>query len=160
MFAGVDSLSPLVEGNWRCDITSRLPTRHPRDLLLSTAAVDRSDRSRDRSIESIDSIIFRSFEIFGNCSWRWCDSNGSKIVQIRAILEIFGRLKIFTIFDSIDSIFRSIRSILRLTAVVDRPAKTRRCVLPKEKQLADFFSAKEHWDAKGIFAEKVQGRID
>ena len=60
--------------------------------LFSTAAVDRSDRSRDRSIESIgsiDSIIFRSFKIFGNSSWRRCGSNGPKIIKIRAILAIF-----------------------------------------------------------------------
>ena len=58
----------------------------------TTAAVDRSDRSRDRSIESIgsiDSIIFRSFKIFGNSSWRRCGSNGPKIIKIRAILAIF-----------------------------------------------------------------------
>ena len=59
---------------------------------LNTAASDRSDRSRDRSIESIgsiDSIIFRSFKIFGNSSWRRCGSNGPKIIKIRAILAIF-----------------------------------------------------------------------
>ena len=59
---------------------------------LITAASDRYDRSRDRSIESIgsiDSIIFRSFKIFGNSSWRRCGSNGPKIMKIRAILAIF-----------------------------------------------------------------------
>ena len=34
---------------------------------------------------------------------------------------IFGRLNFFANFDSIDSIFRSIRSILRPRAMVDRP---------------------------------------
>ena len=68
-------------------------------ITIATAAVDRSDRSRDRSIESIDSIdsiIFRSFEIFSNFRWRRCDSNGPKIIKIRAILakKHFGR-KIF-----------------------------------------------------------------
>ena len=82
------------------------PSQKHADLILDnelaaqnfvvTAAVDRSDRSRDRSIESIDSIdsiIFRSFEIFSNCSWRRCDSNGPKIIKIRAILaKKFGRI--------------------------------------------------------------------
>ena len=56
------------------------------------AAINRYDRSINRpieSIDSIDSIIFRSFEVFGNCSWRRCGSNGPKIVKIRAILAIF-----------------------------------------------------------------------
>ena len=60
--------------------------------MANTAASDRYDRSRDRSIESIgsiDSIIFRSFKIFGNSSWRRCGSNGPKIIKIRAILAIF-----------------------------------------------------------------------
>ena len=34
--------------------------------------------------------------------------------------RFFGRLKLFAIFDPIDSIFHSIRSISRLVAVVDR----------------------------------------
>ena len=57
-------------------------------IRVSTAASDRYDRSRDRSIESIssmDSIIFRSFKIFGNSSWRRCGSNSPKIIKIRAI---------------------------------------------------------------------------
>ena len=63
-----------------------------------TAASDRYDRSRDRSIESIgsiDSIIFRSFKIFGNSSWRRCGSNGPKIMKIRAILAIFWPFEFF-----------------------------------------------------------------
>ena len=39
-----------------------------------------------------DMIIFRSFEFFSNFRWRRCDSNGPKIIKIRAILaKKFGR---------------------------------------------------------------------
>ena len=57
-----------------------------------TAAVDRSDRSIDRpieSIDSIDSIIFRSFESFWKDRLRRDDPFRPKIVKIRAILAIF-----------------------------------------------------------------------
>ena len=82
-------------------------------LLVTTGAVDRSDRSRDRSIESIDSIdsiIFRSFEIFSNFRWRRCDSNGPKIIKIRAILAIFWSFEDFCDFrfDRFDIPFDSI----------------------------------------------------
>ena len=79
------------EGYWQ---TLEAPEARD-EIHIITAAVDRSDRSRDRSIESIDSIdsiIFRSFEIFSNFRWRRCDSNGPKIIKIRAILaKKFGR---------------------------------------------------------------------
>ena len=116
---------------------------------VCTAASDRSDRSRDRSIESIgsiDSIIFRSFKIFGNSSWRRCGSNGPKIIKIRAILAIFWPFEDFcrkirrpyrrrrkqwggpggaeappgpSVVGSIGSIIRSVRSIIVQPTSVD-----------------------------------------
>ena len=124
--------------------------RRPGNKVLITAAVDRSDRSRDRSIESIgsiDSIIFRSFKIFGNSSWRRCGSNGPKIIKIRAILAIFWPFEDFcrkirrpyrrrrkqwggsggaeappgpSVVGSIGSIIRSVRSIIVQPTSVDR----------------------------------------
>ena len=59
---------------------------------MGEAAVDRYDRWIDRpieSIDSIDSIIFRSFEIFEKIGLRRDDRFRSKIVKIRAILVMF-----------------------------------------------------------------------
>ena len=82
-------------------------------LLESTAAGDRFDRSRGRSIESldsIDSIIFRSLAKFlKNRSWR-DDRFHQKIVKIRAILAIFRPFEDFGDFrfDRFDIFFDSI----------------------------------------------------
>ena len=78
----------------------------------------------DRPIESIDSIvliIFRSFEKFEKIDCVETIDSVQKSSEFEPSSRFFGRLKIFGNFDSIDSIFRSIRSILRPRAMVDRP---------------------------------------
>ena len=85
----------------------------PDVITYNTAAGDRFDRSRGRSIESIDSIdsiIFRSLAKFlKNRSWR-DDRFRQKIVKIRAILAIFRPFENFGDFrfDRFDIFFDSI----------------------------------------------------
>ena len=93
-------------------------------ILEHTATSDRSNRSRDRSIESIDSIdsiIFvrsKFLEIVAGVNAIQPGQNSSKSEPPS---RFSGRLKILAIFISIDSKFRSIPSISRPRAVVDRP---------------------------------------
>ena len=75
-----------------------------------TAAGDRFDRSRGRSIESIDSIIFRSLAKFLKNRSRRDDRFRQKIVKIRATLAIFRLFEDFGDFrfDRFDIFFDSI----------------------------------------------------
>ena len=90
---------------------------------MFTAAGDRFDRSRGRSIESIDSVDSIFFDRSQNF---WKIDHGETIDSVKKSLKyepssrFFGRLKILVIFDSIDSIFFSIRSILSRTTAGDR----------------------------------------
>ena len=96
----------------------------PRHTTANTVAGDRFDRSRGRSIESIDSIdsiIFWSLAKFLKNRSRRDDRSRQKSSKSEPSSRFFGRLKFFVNFDSIDSILRSIRSILHPMAMVDRP---------------------------------------
>ena len=108
---------------------------------MTTAAVDRSDRSVDRaigSIDSIDSINVR--ELFNVFSSRWprhARKNQSRTLLDLSVVKVSApydawrpknrrktktkKFGFFVKFDSIDSIIRSIRSIMRRWAKVDRP---------------------------------------
>ena len=89
---------------------------------MCKAAGDRYDRSRDRSIDSIDSIIFRSF---GKNEKTHCverDELVRKSSKPEPSSQFFGRLKIFAIFGSIGSIFSSTPSVMCQRVVLDRPA--------------------------------------
>ena len=98
------------------------------DTLVNMAGVDRFDRSRGRSIESIGSVgsvilqIFRFFchvgelEICLVSKFQLCTTLGGRKnaeKPKREFSEFFG---------SVGSVFRSVRSILRPRVVVDRLA--------------------------------------
>ena len=97
----------------------RFPFPHP--LCWGSLIFVTIDRPIE-SIDSSDSIIFCSFENFWKDRLRRDDRFRQKTSKCEPSSRFFGRLKNFANFDSIDSIFRSIRSILRPRATVDRPA--------------------------------------
>ena len=99
------------------------------DVTQDTAAVDRSDRSVDRAIGSMDSIDSINFWIFWPCQ----GARNLSGVKVSALYDAWRPKKlqktktkkfgIFVKFDSIDSIICSIRSKMCRWAMVDRPGK-------------------------------------
>ena len=87
---------------------SRRPSVRP--VGRSADRIDRFDRSDNfslvRKIDCVETIDFIK-----------------KSLKSEPPSRFFGRFKIFAIFGSVGSVFRSVRSILRPKAMVDRPGK-------------------------------------